>query len=384
MEEPDLVFLDFPTFAFYSLCVLFFLCGVAAVDQFAPAAVRPDSRRVPKGSKAAFLLFPLGVATAFCVASSILLLRDYPGLLIMLESQTGSVVKDSDIGLHAPLGLSATWLLGILWWASWRYRQWELPPFQRTLVRLSIFGAGLAFFISASLRLSRGELMPLVCSMGLLSVLWRVAQGRFTPRFCITLTTILLICVCTIFLLFSVVRGGEFEIFGENLSAYTIAGYNRLAALIHGKLHYPYAGHGVYILDFVVFNNMLNRVIPLREMFHWPAFFDVWQSEFGATWAAGLNGYSIFSGAFGYMFAEIGWFAPLLVFIYGLLYGWVWRLFKSGSTVGIVLYPWLAFCILFWFGTNYLFDNKGFVLFLLAGLLTCYERVGARRRPELC
>jgi hypothetical protein len=188
--------------------------------------------------------------------------------------------------------------------------------------------------------------------------------------------------LCFVFLLFSSIRGSDPDVFVRDLCAYTLSGYNRIAAIVHGRLHYPHAGHGVYVLNFIAFNNRLNSVIPLREIFRWPAFLDVWQSEFSATWSAGLNGLAIYSGAFGYMFAELSWFSPLLTFTYGLMYGWVWIMLKRGATIGIVLYPWFAFCILFWFGTNYLLDNKGFVLLLIALALAGYERLASR--PALC
>jgi hypothetical protein len=42
--------------------------------------------------------------------------------------------------------------------------------------------------------------------------------------------------------------------------------------------------------------------------------------------------------------------------------------------LGIVLYPWFGFCILFWFGTNYLLDSPIEPLLLGAFLIFAYER----------
>ena len=38
------------------------------------------------------------------------------------------------------------------------------------------------------------------------------------------------------------------------------------------------------------------------------------------------------------------------------------------------MYPWCAFCILFWHGTNLLLDVKFVVLLLVCGGLAVYER----------
>jgi hypothetical protein len=74
--------------------------------------------------------------------------------------------------------------------------------------------------------------------------------------------------------------------------------------------------------------------------------------------------------------------SPFLLFAYGLMTGWVWRSLKLGRTAGIVLYPWFAFCILFWFGTNYLLGTQLVVLLLGAIVLGFYELllVGAPRQ----
>jgi hypothetical protein len=382
MLEPDLIFLDGQTFVFYTLCVIFFIAGVAVVDQFAPARVQRIPKRVPR-FPFAVLAAPVCIGAAFCILSSVLLLRQYPAVWVALLSQGGNDIKESDVGLNSPLGMANTYLLGILSWALWRYAQSNMTLLRR-LAMICIFLIAVAScLVSSALKLSRGELMPTLCGMGILYLLWRAANGKLTRWFCARFMCAASAVILAVFLLFSSIRGKDSDLFATELLSYGIAGYNRLSALVHGTLHYPYAGHGVYVLNFVVFNNMLNHVIPLREIFRWPSFLDVWQSEFGATSDAGLYGFSIFSGAFGYIFSEMGWFSPLLLFAYGLLYGGVWRSFKRGSVFGIVMYPWFAFCILFWFGTNFLFDNKLVVLLLVATALTVYERLTSRENPRL-
>lgn len=221
--------------------------------------------------------------------------------------------------------------------------------------------------------------MPIIAGSAVVYLLAKIRNKPLTGRFILLYAGAAAVAVTGLFLLFSVLRGSGSERFLTDLVAYTISSYNRLSAVIHGRLVYPYAGHGIYLWSFLGFNNMINAVIPFRDWFHWPTFLQVWQSEFDANWNAGLNRFSIWSGAFGYIFSEIGWLSPLYLLLYGMLYGLVWRAVKRGKLLGIVLYPWFAFCILFWFGMNYLFDNKLVVLLLDVSLLGAYEHVMLRR-----
>jgi len=164
----------------------------------------------------------------------------------------------------------------------------------------------------------------------------------------------------------------------RDLVSYTIASYNRSSALMSGKLSYPYAGHGIYLFSFLGFNNALNAVIPFREILNWPSFMDYWQSEFSAVTSAGLSDNAIWAGAFGYTYADIGWGAPMFLLFEGVLCGFAWRSIKLGRPLGIILYPWCGFCILFWFGMNYLFDNKITMLLVDAVILSIYEGVLVR------
>jgi len=379
MSETDLMFMDLATVVFVSLCVLSFVLGVAYVDFVLPKKEIVLQEIKAQISSFTFLSIPIAIALAFCIASCVLLVKEYPLLVLAIVSQTGNVIKDSDIGLHSTLGLSNTWLMGILWWAIWRSREFASQRRSTYLVKFLFIAAFTACMVSATLKASRGELMPLFLGTSVICVLGRAAQGTLTRRQ-ITIYGMALSCGLTVlFVLFSFVRGHQADAFGGDLIGYTIASYNRLSALIHHKFRYPYAGRGFYLCSFLQSNNMLNAIIPFRKFFGWPDFMSFWQSEFNAVTNSGLNGNLIWSGAFGYIFSELGWFSPLLVFIYGVLYGYVWRLLKRDSTFGIVLYPWFAFCILFWFGTNYLFDNKCFVLFLDAFFLFLYERVVRKR-----
>ena len=73
----------------------------------------------------------------------------------------------------------------------------------------------------------------------------------------------------------------------------------------------------------------------------------------------------------------------MFVFFEGVLCAFVWRSAQLGNTLGIVLYPWFAFSILFWFGMHYLFDNKIVALCGDIVLLSLYEAVLLRQRAPM-
>jgi hypothetical protein len=63
----------------------------------------------------------------------------------------------------------------------------------------------------------------------------------------------------------------------------------------------------------------------------------------------------------------------------GLLVGYIWWKFRAGKTFAIVLYPWCAFCILFWVGYNVMFDGRITELVKMAVALTVYDKFMLRQ-----
>jgi hypothetical protein len=379
LEERDLLFLDPASMLFYLMCVGAFMLGLAAIDTFFPSAFAPALRIKTRLPAAAFLLLPIALGAVLTLVSIALLLRGNPALVGLILLQQGSQIKDT-LDVRQPLGLSSMWLLGICWWAMWRYRQVDIPSrFWRWMVSLGIAFGILLVMVSGSLKLARGELIPVVSGCALLYLVQRIGTGRWSTRKLIQAAAVVTLGAIALFTLMSLARGGEdMDAFVGALLGYTVSSYNRLAALVNGRLHYPYTGSGLYLSSFVSFNTSLNTILPINEYMHWPSYADMWDSQFAATWQAGLDGTRIWSGAFGYIFADFGWFAPAVLFFYGLICGWVWRSIKLGHLVGIVLYPWCGFCILFWFGTNALLDTKLVVFLLVALLLSAYERLVVR------
>jgi hypothetical protein len=248
------------------------------------------------------------------------------------------------------------------------------------LTRVLLYLAILIVMLSASLMLNRIVLFSTVIGSVTIILLRRILAGSISAKAVLRTGLVLCALMTGFFVLYSSLRGNDTpNAVASDLVQYTISSYNRLPALLSGTLRYPYGGTGVYLISFLESNNLLNSIIPLREIFNWPNYADLFKSEFWAIWRANLNGKLIWAGAFGYVYSDLGWLSPAFLFSYGLLYGWVWRSVRLGSTFGIVLYPWFGFCILFWLGTNVLLSTMCVVLAIDAFALAAYERLLLRK-----
>jgi len=375
MDEPDYIFMDMSALAFYSLCVISFLLGVWLLDLLLPVAGLNDETLVCRLSPVTFLLIPLGFGLVFSVISNIIIIRSAPDLFRLFLEQGGAELK-TELQFQSALGMAGIYLIGIVWWATWRCDQLNLQGRQRRLVKIAQYLATASVILSTILKLVRGELMPVIIGVAIIYLLRKSFRAERQGAFLVKFFVIFASSVLVLFLLGSFVRGTTD--LTKDVFAYTIASYNRLAALLSGRLRYPYGGRGIYLFSFLGYNNMLNMVVPFRDILRWPSFMEYWQSEFRAMGPAGLTENAIWGGAFGYIFADIGWLAPFFVFFEGLLCGVVWRSVKLGRPLGIVLYPWFAFCILFWFGMNSLFENKLLPLVLDVLGLAIYESLCLR------
>jgi hypothetical protein len=193
-------------------------------------------------------------------------------------------------------------------------------------------------------------------------------------------------CVGFVFLIFAsfiglqLARGAsQLDTLLGSALGYTVVSYNRMAAMLLGALHYAYVGKGAYLVAFLLQNDRLGGI---REQMGLPTAYGLWLTEFPSLNAAGMNAYYNWASVFGYLFSDLGWWTPVYMFAAGLLAGHLWSRFRAGATVGIVLYPWMAFWILFWFGWNLLLDARGIVLIEIGILLVVYDKLFLRRARE--
>jgi len=372
MHEPDFMFLDPATILFYSFCVASFIAGLWLIDWLFPASFVNDTLTT-RISPMLFLLIPLTFGVAGTVVSTILLLRQIPNLFVLLFSQQGGELKQiMALQVQGRFSLAPLLLTAIVWWAVWRKPELEMKRWQRKLLSIAVFFAAVVVIASSVITVSRNLLMPTVCGLGILYVVRKAINGTVTRATLLRGGIAAVLSTCLLFFSLSFLRGSsDWDEMVHALVGYTAASYNRLAAVVDGKMHFPYAGEGLYLSAVVTHT----RLLPIADVLNPPDDLAVWSSEFDAVSQASLDGDLIWPGAFGQIFSDLRWYSVLFVLGYGILYGFVWRAFKRGHIVGIVLYPWFGFCILYWFGTNYLLDSPVEPILLAVVLLGLYERV---------
>jgi hypothetical protein len=386
MQEPDLMFCDATTILFFSLCVAFFLFGVWLIDFVFPIKPIVEDARSTRIPPVLFILIPLMSAVVVSAISSLLLIKQNPIIITLLRAQQASQLRTDDgsgVILTGTMNSAPLFLTGVLWWA--RGRSWSLVGLKRKerfIIGLALSCSVLAIFVSSTLAVSRHELVLALIGLGCCYIFRQSTRSNVRWAQIWKPLVVFFGGGISFFYLVNVLRYGS----GSELQlgpfiGYTVASYNRLAALLLGRLHFEYAGRGIYFSNFLAFNHTINAVIPYGKFMNIPDYFDWWRSSFAAVGNAGLDSGLIFFGAFGELYLEVGWFTPLCLIAYGMLVGIIWQQMRKRTVVGIILYPYCANYILFWFATNSLFDTDFAALLGDVLLLSIFEYMLTRRVP---
>jgi len=377
IHEPDFMFLDPATILFYTLCVAAFLVGLGLVGWLFPSVSLVDHKLEPRVPPAAFLLIPLILCVALSSLSSVLLVKDNPLAIPLLLTQQGTELQGgggSALQLKGTFNISNYFMTGVIWWTAWRYYQVVIRRRGKFLVKMAMLLAILAVFIASSLNVSRHLLVLVFVGLVVSQLLRKAFSQQLNWKLVGKTALIFGLGGAFFFFFISALRGKlDWNSQIDSFIGYSSASYNRLAALLHGDLHFEYSGRGIYFGNFLPFNHTFNRIIPYQQTMSIPDSLDWWKSEFSSVGMAGLNSTLIFCGAFGEIYNEIGWMAPLYMLFYGLVCGIIWLWMKGDRIIGILLYPYCAHCILFWFATNALFDQDFVALIVDAVILSIYE-----------
>jgi hypothetical protein len=380
VQEPDLMFLDPTTILFYTLCVIAFVAGVALFGFLFSVVRRTHFLIQTKIRPALFILIPLLISVAVCAISNALLIKRNPLIFPLLLAQNASRLKADDgnaIDFGGTFNIAPLFLTGILWWALWR--SWNLIGLRRAgriAIKVAIVCGLMASLVASTLVVSRHGFVVLIMGIGI-CYLFRRTQDEQVRLGQIYKPVLLFAAGGTLFFFtIALLRGGLGD--GSLLQpflGYTAASYNRLAAVLTGRLHFEYTARGIYFSNCLSFNNTVNKIFPYHEIMNLPDFYDWWRSAFVSVGQAGLDASLIFCGAFGELFLEVGWFTPLCLLGYGVFYGFLWQQMRKGTIAGIILYPYCAYCILFWFSTNGLLDNDFAALLIDVALVGVFERL---------
>jgi len=378
IHEPDLMYLNPMVLLYSTVCVAAFLVGALSFNLLGPAVANTAPRiQLRYRSRFLYLALPLVLAGIACF---IYMVEIGSGLnfIALIMTQQGDVMKEANTGG----GDSAFWgstlflLTGVLWWAAFRASQVHLKGVARKAFYLLFFACLGVDVLACLATFDRTNLMPLIAGCTVIYLFFKsrdsnVKLGRLAATGFGSLFVIL-----ASFISLQFARGASrLDAFVSSTLGYTIVSYNRMAAMIVGALHYAYEGKGAYVVAFLLQNDRLSGI---RDRMGLPTSYGLWLSEFPSLSAGGLNDSYNWSSVFGYLFSDLGWWTPLYMFAAGLLAGYLWSRFRAGTTIGIVLYPWMAFWILFWFGWNLLLDARGVVLIETGILLLVYDKLFLR------
>jgi hypothetical protein len=381
--EPDLMFLNLPTLAFYTVCVGAFMAGVYSVRYFGCAALTDKPPRISVRQPFFYLAIPL-LISAFLCGIFLAKLGGHIDFIALLSSGQGEVVKVAMGGDTEGNWASAlTLLTAVLWWAAFRGHQLQLKGFSRVIFLVSFLIAAGMDVITCVATVDRTNLMPLVAGLFVIYLFFKSREERVKIDRLALISAGSATGVIGAFLVVSFLRGASAgKLLVASLMGYTIVSYNRLTALVTGVMHYAYQGRAVYLFPLLVRNDRINDLIPMRDWFGWPDLLVQMESEFSAVLAAGLNGKYNWAGYFGYIYSDLGWWTPIYLLFLGVFTGFFWRRFCTGKTDGIIMYIWIAFSILFWVGGNWIFQEKIVRMGGAAILLAVYDRFSLRHEVE--
>ena len=378
LYEPDLMFLNPVLFAFFTICTAAFIAGLHLAEWL--TKTQQLTKHVPEFRASVMVLcVPVAVATLWAVAY----LRDvgtHLSIAALLLSQQGSVIKDSNSSLDLSSGrlaLSEPFLIACLWWSYSRYSAFKRFLVGRRLLFIVVFSTGflVAMLICLSL-VDRSTLMPLVIGTMLLWVHYKYRSGSLNRKSLAVIGLVVIGLIGCLFAFFSYLRGSNSSamVLGT-IAGYSIASYNRLAAVLSGLIVSPFPGKPIHLVYYLLESVRLEGILHFRAALSWPDAYGVFLLEFTQIYASGLNPSLIWLGFFGYIFTDIGWLTPLYIGVVGVVTGLVWASFRRQHLIGLILYPWLGFCILFWMGSSIEFNQTFVYLAEAVGAIWLYERM---------
>jgi hypothetical protein len=387
IHERDLMFLDPLSFVFYTSCVAAFLLGVRA-SRFVVSGTRNSVAAISVRNPLLYLAIPVFLSLVWC-SIYLKMLDGKLDFVALLLSQQGESIKAA--GQFGALGVGI-WSSGLfmltaaLWWSSVRVKQLQPTGIANHAFRILFFVGVIVDVITCVATVDRTNLMPLIAGLSVTYLFGKTVSKNIKILRLVTLGLSSAAGVIGVFLLVSFLRG-TIAIKGLMmlLLGYTIVSYNRMAALLLGVMYDSYQGRGVYLFPILRENETLNRIFHFNDRFDWPSAWGLWSSAFSSVASAGLNPGFNFYSVFGALYSDLGWLTLGYLFLIGVLVGYIWWKFRAGKTFAIVLYPWCAFCILFWVGYNVMFDGRVAELLKMAVALTVYDKFMLRQvhQPEI-
>lgn len=389
LREPDLMLADIQARLFVLSCLLAFLCGTAIAARFPGLRVRPTLPLQP----AQWNVSIGGLYAIVLVMFSIAMLIYYvyqvraaiPDSISLMMRGLGYLYRDELIYVAT---IKWTFNIGyaITVWSWYRYLGQPTLRRRATVTNawlvLNVIATACFIFVSV-VWLARSTLVPFLVSLLFVSAYWRWRHHPLTVAAALKYIIILLLLVFVSFNLLSILRGAHsLDELLQGMLGYGPASYNRLSAVMTGYLEMPNSGSGFYAFTFLWDNPaLIHRFVDTVQLGRSMGLdlpdsrIEHWQAQFVAVALSGLDVRYIWPTAFGYVFCDLRWWSCAYFFFYGMVSWFLFVLCVRGRPFGIVIYPMVVFCILFWSGDNLVVNNMTFGVGVTACLIGLGERM---------
>lgn len=379
MNEPDLMFGN-PRLYIFLACSLASLAVGLRLGR--TGLLKHRARGEPRFRIPAVLhlLPPAAIAIGLLALTLKLLLQHnaaIPGLLLAGRAEDAKIVA-----IHASQGAltgSLPCAIATLWWLILRYLKLpaDVSRASRVLSLLVLLGMSLALLTATLLLVARSVLLPALFGALLIPLAYQAQNDSLTSGRLLWRSFLAGVGALGIFAVFAFARGFDtaHALMG-NLIGYGPASINHLAALLDGRFD---TGALDEYLRLQNFGFIYHFPLASRLSDAAPNGLKALASAFTQSARAGLNGSYIWMTAFGELWAGIRWWTFPYLLVVGFLFSWSWHGFRQQRTFSTVLYCWLAFGVLFYFGANYLASGYFSAIAMTALALGIYDHlVGPR------
>lgn len=349
IDEPDLMFMNVELILYVFGCTLFFIFGAFISGLLPTVKVNMPRFKKIKLTPKLYYSAPVIITLFIVFIFVFILVKDNIYLIPFIFIGQGNVIKKF---LHVPVLMSSFYyvFIGVFFWFYYNYLNVKIKyQSLKYIVYISIF----VVFLISILMVARYLLIPFLLS---LIIIYLYDSQNIKISFIIKIGLFIIF----IFSIFTLARGGDII---PNILGYGPASYNRLAAVLSGKINFHY--HLYYL--FTYFDGH-------------PKNLDVLNDEHNAIARAGLNIYLNWISVYGYIFIALKWFAFAYFFILGIFMEIIYKAYIKGKTYSKVIYPWLFSLILLWFSSNLLSWMTTVIFILTAMLLSLYETLSTTRR----
>lgn len=387
MNEPNLMSGNWKMVSAYGLACLcflggFFLLGGNSQNPRLSEIANARAARTASTQNKLYHIPPLIVVAALNAISMLIILKNTPGLIALVLSGEGEAAKQVIDTTGSLAGVQPLLLAGI-WWAMGRHLTiFDDLKTQPAKISALVIAASLFIAVLFSIiKVARYEVIPLLIGSLIVYLVVAIRRKQVNMRQLFVFAGSAAVAVLVIFMAFSMIRGhtSDYQM-QKSLYGYGPTAFNHFAAVIDGRLTFPYAGTGTYTFSWLSNPPFIHKIVDFRSMFGLPDATEVFRTEFDASRNAGLARSYNWVTAVGYYYQDWGQGVYLFMAIMGALACILWKQALKGGTAGLVLYPFMASTILLWCGYAG-FTKPTLMTYLMAAAgLSLYDLFFARRR----